>query len=165
MGAGASAGSTQGSGATAAGGQGSSDMATSLRTLGMPENSHFHPVSQTEDDTLLYLRTMVAAASADGQIDENERKRIVQGLTQAGIDVEATRWLEREMAAPADVEELADGVTSPEKAAQVYAAARITIDPDTIQEREFLRQLCEALDLDQDLKTQIDSTAAAIKAA
>jgi len=129
----------------------------------MPESSGFHPVSQTEDDALLYLRAMVAAASADGQIDEAERKRIVQGLTQAGIDAEATRWLDREMAAPADPEELAAGVTSREKAAQIYTAARIAIDPDTIQEREFLRRLCESLDLDQDLKAQIDSTAAAIK--
>ncbi|HEX2556026.1 MAG TPA: DUF533 domain-containing protein [Microvirga sp.] len=131
----------------------------------LPEASGFHPVSQTEDDALLYLRAMVAAASADGQIDEAERKRIVTGLTTAGIDQEATRWLEREMASPANVEELSARVTSPEKAAQIYTAARLAVDPDTIQEREFLRQLAESLDLDQTLKAQIDSSAAAIKAA
>jgi uncharacterized membrane protein YebE (DUF533 family) len=108
---------------------------------------------------------MVAAASADGQIDEAERGRIVKGLNQAGIDPEATRWLEREMASPANVEELSARVTSPEKAAQIYTAARLAVDPDTIQEREFLRQLAESLDLDQTLKAQIDSSAAAIKAA
>jgi uncharacterized membrane protein YebE (DUF533 family) len=62
------------------------------------------------------------------------------------------------MASPADVEELAANVNDPEKAAQVYAAARIAIDPDTIQEREFLHQLAEALDLDPALRTQIDDT-------
>jgi uncharacterized membrane protein YebE (DUF533 family) len=32
-----------------------------------------------------------------------------------------------------------------------------------VQEREFLRQLSEALDLDQAVQAQIDSTAAALK--
>ncbi|MCG7394452.1 tellurite resistance TerB family protein [Microvirga sp. ACRRW] len=127
--------------------------------LSLPETSRFHPVSQTEDDALLFLRTMVAAAASDGRIDEAERARIVKGLTEAGIDPQASGWLEREMASPADVEELAANVNDPEMAAQVYAAARIAIDPDTIQEREFLRQLAEALDLDQATRAQIDETA------
>jgi uncharacterized membrane protein YebE (DUF533 family) len=136
-----------------------------FHTLEVPQGSSFHPVSHTEDDALLFLRAMVAAASADGKVDEAERGRILKGLTEAGIDPEATRWLDREMASPADVEELSAGVTTPEKAAQVYAAARIAIDPDTIQEREFLHQLAEALDLDQSLRAQIDDTAGAMKVA
>jgi len=136
-------------------------MAQSIQSL--PETSRFHPVSQTEDDALLFLRTMVAAAAADGHIDEAERSRITKGLTEAGIDPQASRWLEAEMTSPADVEELAANVNDPERAAQVYAAARIAIDPDTIQEREFLNQLAEALDLDQGLRAQIDDTASAMR--
>jgi uncharacterized membrane protein YebE (DUF533 family) len=138
------------------------DEAVAQSALSLPETSRFHPVSQTEDDALLFLRTMVAAAAADGTIDEAERSRIVKGLTEAGIDPDASRWLETEMAAPADVEELAGLIKDPEKAAQVYAAARIAIDPDTIQEREFLNQLAEALDLDPAVRSQIDSTAGAM---
>lgn len=136
-----------------------------FHALDVPQESRFHPVSQTEDDALLYLRAMVAAASADGHIDAGERERITRGLTEAGIDPEATRWLESEMASPADVEELAANVTDREKAAQVYAAARIAIDPDTLQEREFLRQLAQSLDLDAAMAAQIDETAAAMKVA
>jgi uncharacterized membrane protein YebE (DUF533 family) len=135
------------------------DEAVAQSALSLPETSRFHPVSQTEDDALLFLRTMVAAAAADGHIDQAERSRIVKGLTEAGIDPEASRWLETEMASPADVEELAANINDPEKAAQVYAAARIAIDPDTIQEREFLHQLAEALDLDPAMRAQIDETA------
>ena len=138
------------------------DEALTQSALSLPETSRFHPVSQTEDDALLFLRTMVAAAASDGQIDQTERSRIVKGLTEAGIDPEASRWLESEMASPADVEELAAGITDPEKAAQVYTAARIAIDPDTIQEREFLNQLAEALDLDPAVRTQIDDTAGSL---
>jgi uncharacterized membrane protein YebE (DUF533 family) len=125
--------------------------------------SLFDPSSATEDDALLYVRAMVAAASADGQVDAGERERIGAGLGEAGIDPEATRWLERELAAPATVDEIAAGVQTPEKAAQVYAAARIAIDPDTLQEREFLRQLREALDLDPAVAADIDAGAAALR--
>jgi len=124
----------------------------------VPEDSHFHPVSQTEDDALLYLRAMVAAAAADGQVDADERARIVKGMNAAGIDPDSTRWLEEELASPADVEELAAPVNRPEKAAQVYAAARIAIDPDTMQEREFLRQLALSLDLDDAFRARIEET-------
>lgn len=130
--------------------------------LGLPETSRFHPVSQTEDDALLFLRTMVAAAASDGRIDEAERTRIVKGLVEAGIDPQASHWLENEIASPADVEELAANVNDPDKAAQVYAAARIAIDPDTIQEREFLHQLALALDLDPTMRAQIDETASSL---
>jgi uncharacterized membrane protein YebE (DUF533 family) len=140
------------------------DVAQGLAALGVPESSAFHPVSQTEDDALLYLRAMVAAAAADGQIDAAERARIAQAMRQAGIDEQATHWLESELAEPADVEELAAGVNTPEKAAQVYTAARLAIDPDSIQERAFLTNLAQALDLDQRLRDQIDATAAAARA-
>ncbi|NBJ12237.1 tellurite resistance TerB family protein [Microvirga arsenatis] len=159
---GAAAGGPGAAGAPSAGPAPQPDEAVAQSALSVPETSRFHPVSQTEDDALLFLRTMVAAAAADGHIDEAERSRITKGLTEAGIDPDATRWLEGEMASPADVEELAAGVKDPEKAAQVYAAARIAIDPDTIQEREFLHQLAEALDLDPAVRRQIDDTAGAM---
>ncbi|WP_457090326.1 tellurite resistance TerB family protein [Microvirga sp. P5_D2] len=146
-------GGTQGTTPALAGGSATSE------AISPPEQSRFHPVSQTEDDALLFLKTMVAAASSDGHIDEAERARIVKGLMEAGIDPDSSRWLDTEMASPADVEELAANVNDPELAAQVYAAARIAIDPDTMQEREFLHQLAEALDLDPSTRRQIDETA------
>jgi hypothetical protein len=147
------------SGSSAA--SGADDISGYLSDLGVPQGSKFS--AQSDDDAMLFLRAMVAAASADGQIDATERARISKGFAQAGIDANATSWLEREMASPATVEELSAGITDPEKAAQVYTAARLGIDPDTIQEREFLRQLAESLDLDHKLRSQIDATAAAIK--
>lgn len=132
--------------------------------LPAPSPTSFDPNTATEDDTLLYARAMVAAAACDGHMDEAERTRIMGGLAQAGIDAETTRWLERELASPADIDELADPVKTPEKAAQVYAAARVAIEPDTIQEREFLRRLAQALDLDPALVRHLDDAASSIKA-
>ncbi|HYF54773.1 MAG TPA: DUF533 domain-containing protein [Salinarimonas sp.] len=120
-------------------------------------------VDISDDDAMRLVRAMVAAASADGIVDQGERSRIISGLQQAGIDPDATRFLERELSQPADVEELSAGITNPDKAAQVYTAARLAIDPDTLQEREFLRRLQEALDLEDDVVAQIDAAAASVK--
>jgi uncharacterized membrane protein YebE (DUF533 family) len=117
----------------------------------------------SDDDAVLLVRAMVAAASADGIVDQAERSRIISGLQQAGLDPDATRFLERELSQPADVEELSAGITDPDKAAQVYTAARLAIDPDTLQEREFLRRLQEALDLEDELVAHIDAAAASVK--
>ena len=144
------------------GGQGAPDAGSPGRAL--PSPAAFDPAMASDDDALLFARAMVAAATADGRVDNNERTRIIQAMTQAGIDPVATRWLEDELASPAEVEALAAPVQNPEKAAQVYAAARLAIDPDTIQEREFLRQLAESLDLDPDLARRIDEAAAGLRA-
>jgi len=129
-----------------------------------PVAAGFDLTAASDDDALLFARAMVAAATADGPLDNKERARIVQALSQAGIDPQSTRWLEDELASPASVEDIADRVQTPEKAAQVYAAARLAIDPDTRQEREFLRQLAESLDVDPDLARRIDESAASVSA-
>ena len=133
-------------------------------TASLPGPAAFDPTQTSEDDVMLFARAMVAAATADGRMDDAERTRIVGALAQAGIDAEATGWLARELAAPATVEELADPIQTAEKAAQVYAAARVAVDPDTMQEREFLRQLAESLDLDPQLKAHIDEAASGVQA-
>jgi uncharacterized membrane protein YebE (DUF533 family) len=148
----------------AAGGAGPAGAAAPA-TASLPGPAAFDPAQVSDDDALLFARAMVAAATADGRMDAAERARVVAALSQAGIDAETSGWLDRELAAPATVEELSDPVQTPEKAAQVYAAARVAVDPDTMQEREFLRQLAEGLDLDPQLRAHIDEAAAGVRAA
>ncbi len=155
-------GQASGQGAGQAAGQSASQGGRTAAA--QPASGGFDLGAANDDDALLFARAMVAAATADGPLDNNERTRIVQALAQAGIDPQSTRWLEDELASPASVEDIADRVQTPEKAAQVYAAARLAIDPDTLQEREFLRQLAESLDLDPALARQIDDTAGQVRA-
>ena len=122
------------------------------------------PAKTTDTDALLFIRAMIAAMASDGHIDEDERRRIVDGLRQAGVNDEEAGWLDREIAKPATVEELTSAAASPEKAAQVYAAARLAIDPDTVQEREFLTRLAAALKLEERIKREVDEGAIGLKA-
>ena len=123
-----------------------------------------NPAATTDAEALLFIRSMVAAMSADGHIDESERARIVNAIRAAGVGGEEASWLEREIAKPATIEELAAAATSPELAAQVYAAARLAIEPDTAQERDFLTRLADVMKIDAQIKREVDEGATGLKA-
>ncbi|MCB8819521.1 DUF533 domain-containing protein [Microvirga rosea] len=118
------------------------------------------PSLQAENTALLVLRAMIAAAAADGRIDEGERTRILGTLKNAGIDGEGVHLIEAELARPATAAELAAAVKTPEAAIQVYTAARRIITPNTVEERVFLAHLSGALGLDPRVVAQIDAAAA-----
>lgn len=117
---------------------------------------------EDNDVALLILRAMIAAAACDGLIDSRERARIVDGLEDVGLEHEAAKFLDAEMAKPAAISELAAGVKNDAVAAEVYAAARIAIEPDSKHEAVFLAELAKALRLDPGLVAQIDANAAGV---
>jgi uncharacterized membrane protein YebE (DUF533 family) len=118
---------------------------------------------QDNEAALLILRAMIAAAACDGAVDNEERSRIVGGLEQAGLDVYSAKFLDEEFAKPASVADLAAAAKTDAVKAQVYTAARISVDPDSMKERAFLMNLAVALGLDDGLVAQIDAGAAAAK--
>lgn len=122
------------------------------------------PAPTAEHDRALRLvRAMIAAASADGIIDATERAAIAGNLKAAGLDAEAAQFLEQEFANPADISTLAAGLTTPEEAAEVYAAARLAIDPDLQEEQDFLAALAASLNLEPGLVAHIDAAALSAK--
>ncbi len=110
-----------------------------------------------EDEARTMLRAMAAATLADGLVDEQERRRLDEAVTAAGLDDDSRAWLDKELADPANIDELAERVGSPEQGARIYAAARVAIDADTLQEREFLKRLAEAFDIPSDVAARIDA--------
>jgi len=127
--------------------------------LAAPEGSGFEASAASNDRATLLIRAMIAAAAADGRIDEKEQQKILGGLKQAGLDGAAQQFLAREINNPATVKDLAAAVSSPEEGVQVYAAARVAVDPDAEEEHEFLEALAEALGIDAQLAAHIDATA------
>lgn len=124
-----------------------------------PAGSGFEPAAVTHDTAVLYIRAMIAAAAADGRIDQKEQNAILGGLKQAGLDAAAEEFLANELNNPATAADLAAAVNSPEQAVQVYTAARIAIDVDERGEAQFLAELAEALGIDRDLAAHIESQA------
>ncbi|MGE5510620.1 MAG: tellurite resistance TerB family protein [Bacteroidota bacterium] len=126
-----------------------------------PRGSGYEAAAVTHDAALLYIRGMIAAASADGRIDPTEQQKILGGLKQAGLDSGAEAFLANELKHPATPEELADAVKSEQEAVQLFTAARVAIDSDTGAEHEFLVELARDLRLDGDLVAHIDAAARA----
>ena len=98
---------------------------------------------------------MIAAAAADGRIDDAERQKIMSGLDQAGLDAEARQFLAGEFENPATIDDLAEASSSPEEAVKIYTAARIAVDIDTDAEHAFLAALADRLGIDDDLVVHI----------
>lgn len=133
-----------------------SEISGTPAALPAPANEQTH--------ALRLVRAMIAAASADGIVDDTERAAIAGNLKAAGLDAEATAYIEHEFANPADITTLCEGVSTPDERAQVYAAARLAIDPDTAEEKDFLAALAGTLELDAGLVAHIDAAANSAKA-
>lgn len=131
--------------------------------LPAPADSPFSaPQAEATGLPVTLLRTMVAAALADGHLDATERALLSERAAAVGGDAEA--FLAREIANPASVETLAASAPTVEAAAEVYLAALVTIDPDTIAERAFLARLGTALKLDPALASHLEAAAREAKA-
>ena len=124
-----------------------------------PEGSGFEPGALSNNGASLLIRTMIAAAAADGRMDASERQNILGNLRQAGAPAEAQRFLMQEVQRPAAPADLAREVSSREQAVQVYTAARIAVDVDSEEEHAFLTALAERLGIERQLAAHIDAAA------
>ena len=122
-----------------------------------PQGSGFEPAAVTNDAAGHYIQAMIAAAAADGRIDDAEQAKIIGGLKQAGLDAEAEEFLANALNNPVSPQDLASAVSSPEEAIQVYTAARMAIEPDTRGEQQFLASLAAALGIDNKLAAHVDA--------
>ena len=132
-------------GAAAAGAGGLSDMFATM-TEGTPIGE------ATEENAKLMIRAMIMAAKSDGEIDAEERTKILDHLTDASQ--EEIDFVQGELDAPVDPTALAKDVTEETKA-KVYAAALMAISVDTDAERTFLKALAAAVQLDAAKQTEI----------
>lgn len=133
--------------------------AAELGAEAAPEGTGFEPQAVSNESAMLYIRAMIAAAAADGRIDDAEQASIVEGLRQSGLDAEAEAFLEEELRNPASASALAAAAGSREQALQVYTAARLAIDPDTEGERTFLADLAREMRLEGELVSHVDAAA------
>jgi uncharacterized membrane protein YebE (DUF533 family) len=130
------------------------------QSFGAPQPSAIKawiPPNDQSDVSTLLLRTMVAAAAADGHLDGMEYNRLKQQLAASGLNEEEQLFLSQMILRPATISDLAAEATTPELRAEVYTAARIAMEPDTAKEQKWLDQLSAALKLEPELRAHLDS--------
>ena len=98
---------------------------------------------------LVLLKAMINAAKADGEVDASERQRIADKLAAAGADPEAQAFVQQEIQGPLDLAGLVQAASTPQQAAEIYAASLLAIEVDTVGEQAYLRRLAQGLGLDE----------------
>ncbi|UJW74699.1 tellurite resistance TerB family protein [Rhizobium sp. SL42] len=130
-----------------------------------PSDSPFSPEAaiQSEDFALALVRAMIAAAKADGHIDDSERSRIMHKVHLSGIGSEAEAFIRTELANPTDLDAMVSAARTEEQKVELYTASRLAIDPDTRAERGYLDMLAGRLGLADALVDHIEATVSAAK--
>ncbi|MQX35794.1 tellurite resistance TerB family protein [Roseospira navarrensis] len=129
-----------------------------------PADSGFLPPPSNpqagQDLSLTLLRAMITAAKADGHIDGDEYRRIFEHLNALDLDADAKAFVMDELGRPMDVGALTAAATTPEIAAEIYAASLLAIDPDGPAEKGYLAMLAAQLRLDPALVDHLHATVA-----
>ena len=126
-----------------------------------PEGTAFLPAApKARDDlSLNLLRAMIAAAKADGHVDDAEQKKIFGRLDELNLDAEAKAFVMDELHKPLDIDSVVAAASSPEAALQIYAASFLAIVPDDAAEQAYLDKLATRLKLDPVLTANIEQEA------
>lgn len=131
-----------------------------------PADTPFDPALAPQGEAefaLVIARAMIAAARADGHIDEAERARIADRLHLSGIGEEAEEFLLAELAKPVDVDALVAAAQTDAQKVELYTASRLAIEPKARAERGYLDMLAGRLKLPDALVDHIEATVSEVK--
>ncbi|HXR00575.1 MAG TPA: tellurite resistance TerB family protein [Pseudomonas sp.] len=115
------------------------------------------PPAQVEHHSEAILRALVAAAKADGHVDDNERQLIEGEFTRLTGDQQLQHWLHAELNKPLDPADVARAAHTPEIAAEMYLASVMMVDEEHFMERAYLDELAKQLKLEPGLKAELES--------
>lgn len=99
----------------------------------------------------------MAAAKADGHVDERERALIEGEFVKLTPDQALRQWLHAELNKPLDPADVARSASTPEMAAEMYIASVILVDEEHFMERAYLDELARQLGLDPALKQALEA--------
>lgn len=111
--------------------------------------------AEAEEHSRAMLKALVAAAKADGHIDDRERELIEAEMARVDADPALHAWLDQELRRPLDPAEVARAARTPEMAAEIYLASLLVADDQSFMERTYLDELARQLGLDDDLKSRL----------
>lgn len=114
------------------------------------------PAPEVETHSRAILVALVAAAKADGHIDERERGLIHDEIGRLSNDAELQAFMDAELARPLDAATVAAAATSPELACEMYLASLLLADQQHASERAYLDALAVELKIDPQLKASLE---------
>lgn len=119
----------------------------------------------TNDDnnqSLFVVKTMVAAAMADGHLDGGEYKRIIDKAAELGLDADEQRIIFDEIKQPMSIDLIVAQTNSPVLGVEVYTASVLAIDESRPESEAYLRELAQKLNLPQPLVSSVHQELASL---
>ncbi|MBC3486819.1 tellurite resistance TerB family protein [Pseudomonas sp. SWRI100] len=114
---------------------------------------------EAEGHSHAILRALIAAAKADGRIDEQEEQLIYAEIKRHTGDPQLQQWLDDEVSKPLDAAEVAQSAQDPAMAAEMYLASVMLVDHQQAAERAYLDELASALQIDPTLQVHLEQQA------
>lgn len=114
---------------------------------------------EAEGHSHAILRALIAAAKADGRIDEQEEQLINAEIKRHTGDPQLQQWLDDEVSKPLDAAEVAQSAQDPAMAAEMYLASVMLVDDQQAAERAYLDELASALQIDPTLQVHLEQQA------
>ncbi|MGM3424217.1 tellurite resistance TerB family protein [Pseudomonas benzopyrenica] len=120
------------------------------------------PEHEAEAHGRAVLIALIAAAKADGHVDDQERQAIEAEMAKLDNDPELRSWLQRELEQPLDPAKVAAAAETPEIGAEMYLASLMLIDDQQYMEKAYLDELARQLRLEPGLRAELEREAAAV---
>jgi len=114
---------------------------------------------EVEEHSHAVLRALIAAAKADGRIDDKEKQMISAEIGRHTDDPQLQQWLDAEVARPLNAADVAQSATDPAIAAEMYLASVMVVDDQQDAERNYLDELAAALKIDPQLQVHLEQQA------
>jgi uncharacterized membrane protein YebE (DUF533 family) len=114
------------------------------------------PPAEVEVHSVAMLGAMIAAAKADGHLDERERELVEAELNRLEADPAMRRWFEEQLRRPLDPAEVAKAAATPEMASEMYLVSLLICDETSFMERAYLDELARQLRLPEGLKAELE---------
>ncbi|WP_176511505.1 tellurite resistance TerB family protein [Pseudomonas faucium] len=114
---------------------------------------------EAEDHSHAILRALIAAAKADGRIDEQEEQVIYAEIKRHTNDPHLQQWLDDEVGKPLDAAEVAQAAKDPAMAAEMYLASVMLVNDQGDAERAYLDELASALQIEPALQVHLEQQA------
>lgn len=112
--------------------------------------------AQVEQASHALLVAMITAAKADGHIQDDEKAQLDANLARL-TDPQDRAWFQEEINRPVDPAYVASLATDPHIAAQMYALSLAMCDDLNFMEKAYLEELAKRLNLDPQLKAELES--------
>ncbi|MEZ7277642.1 tellurite resistance TerB family protein [Pseudoalteromonas sp. N1230-9] len=122
----------------------------------MPEHSFNEVIDDNHTDgQLLLMRAMIAAAYADGHIDDTERQKIFAQVDTLELSAQEKAMLFDELRKPMQLSELVNAVPNAQMGIEVYVASASAIDLNQSISKHYLEALANQLCIPNELVDNI----------